>query len=522
MAMLIQSGEELGSMEKKEQMGIVRCESEHGSDLPDLPSFSSGIPVNRRGVFKIGAAALAGLTGSSLKSAALHDSEASSNGGSKKTVIVIGAGISGLSCAYELMRRGHDVTVLEASGRPGGHVRTWHDPFADGLYADIGAEHFYYPGYTQYWRYLHEFSLTAIPYPRRDNVVQFLKGQQFTEQDLQRRVVLTKLGFNQRESDFLAEHPWPELPLLYLLRYINQIQEETNPFVHGLSQLDEITVHDLFQRDGASAAALEFFGSSTPALQAIWGAAIKKLRGTDLSTKKLFRLKGGNQLMTDAFAARLGERVRLGCPVTAIEHGRSGATVKYLEFGQECKREADYLVSCISLVMLRQLPVTPPWPEAKQFVIREMPYYTRTRVVFQSRTRFWKTDNVSPNWAPPDPHLNELWSMADDVDTPRGILIGGAQPGVTAPQSLSTFLKLYPGKSADIEQAIVHDWSKERWAGMCERIPYRLGELARFWPEVTRPIGRIHFAGAYAAQMNWGQEAALESANRAAEEIDRA
>src|SRR2546427_5124817 len=34
-----------------------------------------------------------------------------------KKVIVAGAGIAGLSCAYELMRRGHDVTILEASGR---------------------------------------------------------------------------------------------------------------------------------------------------------------------------------------------------------------------------------------------------------------------------------------------------------------------------------------------------------------------------------------------------------------------
>ena len=74
-----------------------------------------------------------------------------------KSVIVIGAGIAGLSCAYELVRRGHDVTVLEARGRTGGHVRTFHHPFADGLYADIGAEHIYYPGYPQYWRYLHEF-----------------------------------------------------------------------------------------------------------------------------------------------------------------------------------------------------------------------------------------------------------------------------------------------------------------------------------------------------------------------------
>ena len=112
--------------------------------------------------------------------------------------------------------------------------------------------------------------------------------------------------------------------------------------------------------------------------------------------------------------------------------------------------------------------------------------------------------------------------MADEVDTKRGILLGGAQPGVPVSASLAAFHKLYPGKSADIEHVLVQDWSKDQYAGMCERISYKPGELKRFWPEVTRPVGRIHFAGAYAAQMTWGQEAALESANRVAEEIDRA
>src|SRR6185437_7549770 len=137
--------------------------------------------------------------------------------------------------------------------------------------------------------------------------------------------VLSKLGFNQHETDFLVDRPWPELPFLYLQRYVDQIQDETNPFVGKLGQLDQITVADLLAQHGASPAAVEFFGSSEPALQMIWAAAIKKLRGTDFSTKKLFRLKGGNQLMTDAFAARLGEKVHLGCPVTAIQHGASGA-----------------------------------------------------------------------------------------------------------------------------------------------------------------------------------------------------
>src|SRR4029077_15668148 len=145
------------------------------------------------------------------------------NAGAKKTVLVMGGGIAGLSCAYELMKRGHNVTVLEASGRTGGHVRTSHDQFTDGLYADIGAEHFYYPGYTEYWRYLKEFSLTAIPYPRRENMVRFLNGERYSEQDLHSRTVLDKLGFNQREIDFLSRRTWAELPLLFLQRFVDRV-----------------------------------------------------------------------------------------------------------------------------------------------------------------------------------------------------------------------------------------------------------------------------------------------------------
>lgn len=465
--------------------------------------------MKRRDVLKAGGTMIAGLAGSGTALAA------------KKKVIVMGAGIAGLSCAYELKRRGHDVTLLEASGRAGGHVRTLHDPFADGLYADIGAEHFYYPGYTEYWRYLNEFSLTAIPYPRRDHMVRFLNGERYSEEDLNGKNTLSKLGFNQRETDFLARRSWPELPLLYLERYVDQVRDESNPFERGLTELDSLSVTDLLRRQGASASAVQFFGGSGNALQSVWAAAIKKLRGTDLESKKLFRLKGGNQLMTEAFAARLGDRVRLGCPVTAIKHDVSGVTVSFHEFGEERKLDADYLVSCVSAVVLRRIPVSPEWPENKRFVIQEMPYYTRTRVVFQSRTRFWNTDRISPNWVPPDPRLNELWSMAEEVNTQRGILLGGAQAGGAAAASLAAFQNLYPGKSADIEQVIIHDWSKDPWAGMCERTAYKPGQLRRFWPGAARPCGRIHFAGAYAAQMSWGQEAALESANRAAREIDQ-
>lgn len=319
----------------------------------------------------------------------------------------------------------------------------------------------------------------------------------------------------------MSERLWWDLVLLYIQPYVDRIRDENDPFSAGLNDLDQISLADLLRREGASAAAIEFAGGSGSALQVVWNAAIKKLRGTPLLTKKLFRLVGGNQRMTDAFAGRLRERLRLGCPVLAIEHGASGVRVRYREFGEEKTMEADHLVACVSLVVLRQMPVTPRWTDDKNFIIQEMPYYTRTRVVFQSRTRFWTKDGVSPNWEPPDPTLHELWHMADEVTTPRGILIGGAEPGVTAKEAEATFHKLYPGKSADFEQVFVHDWSKDPWAAACERISVKPGQLAKFWPRVTEPVGRIHFAGAYCANISAGQEAALESGHRAANEIDQ-
>ena len=61
-------------------------------------------------------------------------------GGKARKVVVIGAGLAGLSAAYELTQAGHHVTILEAQTRPGGRVLTLREPFSDGLYAEAGAE----------------------------------------------------------------------------------------------------------------------------------------------------------------------------------------------------------------------------------------------------------------------------------------------------------------------------------------------------------------------------------------------
>jgi monoamine oxidase len=87
--------------------------------------------------------------------------------GAPKKIIVIGAGMAGLSAAYELSQLGYDVTILEARQRPGGRVQTLREPFSDGLYAEAGAARI--PGnHDLTLKYVKLFNLELEPmYPPR-------------------------------------------------------------------------------------------------------------------------------------------------------------------------------------------------------------------------------------------------------------------------------------------------------------------------------------------------------------------
>jgi len=438
----------------------------------------------------------------------------------RKRVIVAGGGIAGLVCAYELGKRGHEVTVLEASARTGGHVRTQREGLDDGLYADAGAEHFTKPGYEICWNYFQEFGLPVLDYPHREKMLRVVDGRMVTEEEAAaiRRSQSAGAGFSQRELDYLKRNPGGQLSSLYLARYIEKITDEYQPFGVGLDELDALSVTELLERDGASEAAIRRLGSTNSALHTIWKSAILRIRNVGESPRQLYRIRGGNATLTETLAGRLGDRIRTNSPVTAIRHDSQGVKVTCGAAGRESTVEGDYLVCAMNALMLRRIPVTPAWPEAKQYAIGNIPYTVETRLIFQSATKFWKRDGYTGNMDFGSP-VGNIWPMAEEVSTGRGLLIGTSPASMTTKIALTAFRRYYPGKSADIERSMALDWSRDSWAMACEARTYRPGELRRIWPAVIQPVGRVFFAGAYCDNNSWGMEAASRSAVRVARAI---
>jgi oxygen-dependent protoporphyrinogen oxidase len=279
------------------------------------------------------------------------------------SVVVVGAGIAGLTCAWRLQQAGHDVEVLEREGKPGGRMRSER---RGGYVVDRGAQ-FIASGY----RNLHQLAHTLGLDHRIENIActrnAILRDGKLHPGDYD------SLGEFLR-SDLLSARAKARLPRLLL--EIFRHRKRLDPF-HPEKAAD-IDRDDMTQylRRIVGEEALEYL--LAPAFSSTFDSDPEDLSGAFalLAIRFLtggFRLQcfeGGSGLLTRTLADRLS--VRVGWEASEVETEAGGARVRYLAPSGERGLIADAAVVAVpgSLVtrLCRQLT------EAEQAFFEQVRY----------------------------------------------------------------------------------------------------------------------------------------------------
>jgi monoamine oxidase len=449
----------------------------------------------------------------------------------KKKVIIIGAGLAGLSAAFELHQAGHEIFILEARTRPGGRVHTLREPFSDGLYAEAGAARI---ADNHYWtlKYARLFGLKLVHFlPQRKASVLYIAGQRIVVPP-DEEVDLSKLplSLNTEERKGGISQLWA----LYLGPALNEIG---NPGLKDwkadeFAKLDRVTFAEFLHDQGASydaTALLEmpFYKPEDDQISALWWLREAALL---VDEKMFYKIQGGNDLLPKSFAARLASKISYGAEVTNIRQDDRSVSVDYLQAGFNKTLSADYLVCAIPFTVLRNIEISPAFASDKQKAIQNYLYDSVTRVFLQTSNRMWEKEGLS-GFALTD-RPEDIWHPTFDQPGRRGLLLSyRSGPEATRLAALNEkdriisvsgqMAKIFPGVEKQVETGVSYCWNEDPWARGAYSV-LKPGEMISMFPCVSRPEGRIHFAGEHTSIWPGWMQGALDSGNRVAKEISQA
>lgn len=465
-------------------------------------------------------------------------------------VLILGAGLSGMSAAYELGKLGFQCEIFEARARAGG--RCWtirggdRQPevdgpeqtarFADGSYLNPGPARI--PGHhgttLGYCREL------GVPVEVFNNVnesayylVKGLDRVRLREARVDLRGYADELLAKATRKDALDRPMTPD-DKEALIEYLREDG--------GLSP-------DLLYKPAADRAALTHTSESRgyvyddlPAAGAHPGkmsdplnfeTVIKAGFGKHLNFEHqfdqqptMFQPVGGMDQIAKAFEKRVGSRIRYQTEVREIRRNPGGGVrlvVADLLEGNPREVEGNYCICTIPLSVLRDIPAdfSPKFADA----VRQVPYMDVGKIGLQFRRRFWEEDDRiygGISWT--DQNITQIfYPNYGYLGGNGGVMVGyyhfaedAKQVGLLTPaareaHALSQGGKIHPQYPAEFQNSFSVAW---------QRIPYNLGGWANWsesmradlYPLLNEPDGPFHLAGEHLTYLGGWMAGAFESA----------
>lgn len=440
-------------------------------------------------------------------------------------VLVLGAGISGLSAARLLEAQGLKVTVLEGRQRVGGRIYTLFD--VDG-YPEMG---FNSMG-EGYGRGLDAASWAGVEMV--DVAPRFFTGKP-------QELWLNGKNISREQWAASPANPFPA-PLKALMPWelVNVVVGKNNRLADWLAWLDpsnaklDISLNEFLKAQGLNDAAIQlacdtspYYGTNSHDISTLMLEFNHGFIATQIAAgKKSLAVKGGNMNLPIAMAKKLKGPVLLGKEIVAIDNQADAAEVRCAD-GSVYR--AKQVLCSLPFSTLRNVHVTPALTGRQAQGVATLPYQPITIAMLQASEPFWEADGLSP-FMFTDGFGGVMMPQRFGANTSdvTGLMVQARgnlskqwdRLGREAAMQrvIANIEAMRPAAKGKLKAVSYFSWADEYFNGG-DIAYYAPGQIAGFVAGMGAPAARTHFCGEHLATGARGLEGALETSERAALEI---